>query len=86
MLFAGFDVLITAALTPLGSSHPAAHPGLAAGTDVPGGFPDCWYSGRNGSASNRARTYREVRRARALVIMQFIETMAGIKALQAYRQ
>ena len=33
-----------------------------------------------------AKTYREVRESAALVIVQFVETMTGIKAVQAYRR
>ena len=33
-----------------------------------------------------AKTYREVRDSAALVIVQFVETMTGIKAVQAYRR
>ena len=33
-----------------------------------------------------SKTYREVRESAALVIVQFVETMTGIKAVQAYRR
>jgi ATP-binding cassette subfamily B protein len=33
-----------------------------------------------------AKTYRKVRESAALVIVQFVETMTGIKAVQAYRR
>jgi ABC-type multidrug transport system fused ATPase/permease subunit len=36
--------------------------------------------------SESAKTYREVRESAALVIVQFVETMTGIKAVQAYRR
>ena len=39
-----------------------------------------WFS------SESAKTYREVRESAALVIVQFVETMTGIKAVQAYRR
>ena len=39
-----------------------------------------WFSGAS------ARTYRRVRETSALVIVQFIETMTGIRAVQAYRR
>lgn len=35
---------------------------------------------------NSAREYRRVREASALVIVQFVETMTGIRAVQAYRR
>src|SRR5258705_1379349 len=36
--------------------------------------------------SESAKTYRKVRESAALVIVQFVETMTGIKAVQAYRR
>ena len=39
-----------------------------------------WFS------SESAKTYREVRESAALVIVQFVETMTGIQAVQAYRR
>jgi ATP-binding cassette subfamily B protein len=36
--------------------------------------------------SESSKTYREVRESTATVIVQFVETMAGIKAVQAYRR
>ena len=41
-----------------------------------------WWWFRNESA----KTYRKVRESAALVIVQFVETMTGIKAVQAYRR
>lgn len=39
-----------------------------------------WFAGES------ARTYSRVRESAALVIVQFVETMTGIKAVQAYRR
>ncbi|WP_445163651.1 ABC transporter ATP-binding protein [Mycobacterium sp. Dal123C01] len=84
MLFAGFDCLITAALTPLGVAILLLILDWRLGLMCLAVFPillvlGVWFRLQS------ARTYREVRESTALVIMQFIETMAGIKALQAYR-
>jgi ATP-binding cassette subfamily B protein len=85
MLETGFDSLITAVLTLVGTSV------LLIVLDVPLGlmclaaFPLLvalvwWF--RNESL----KTYRKVRETAALVIVQFVETMTGIKAVQAYRR
>ncbi|OBA64457.1 ABC transporter [Mycobacterium sp. 1100029.7] len=85
MLFAGFDCLITTALTPLGIGILLVVLDWRLGLMCLAVFPillllGAWF--RRQSTS----TYREVRESTALVIMQFIETMGGIKAIQAYRR
>jgi ATP-binding cassette subfamily B protein len=85
MLETGFDSLITAVLTLIGTAI------LLVTLDVPLGlmclaaFPIlvllvAWFR------TESSKTYREVRESAALVIVQFVETMTGIKAVQAYRR
>ncbi|OBA90855.1 ABC transporter [Mycobacteriaceae bacterium 1482268.1] len=85
MLETGFDSLITAVLTLVGTA------GLLVALDVRLGlmcltaFPILvvlvwWFR------EESAKTYRRVRESAALVIVQFVETMTGIKAVQAYRR
>lgn len=85
MLAAGFDRLITAALTPLGIAMLLVALDWQLGLICLAVFPallglGAWFRAES------SKTYREVRESTALVIMQFIESMAGIKTLQAYRQ
>lgn len=85
MLAAGFDCLITAALTPLGIAVLLVVLDWRLGLVCVAVFPvllglGAWFRAES------SKTYREVRESTALVIMQFIESMAGIKTLQAYRQ
>ncbi|HKV18192.1 MAG TPA: ABC transporter ATP-binding protein [Mycobacterium sp.] len=85
MLETGFDSLITAALTLLGTSILLITLDVRLGLMCLVAFPILvalvwWF--RNESA----KTYRRVRESAALVIVQFVETMTGIKAVQAYRR
>ena len=85
MLFSGFDCLITAALTPVGIAILLVVLDWRLGLMCLAVFPillvlAAWFRLQS------ARTYGEVRESTALVIMQFIETMSGIKSLQAYRR
>ncbi|SOJ57089.1 Multidrug efflux ATP-binding/permease protein [Mycobacterium simulans] len=85
MLAAGFDCLITAALTPIGIAVLLVVLDWQLGLMCLAVFPimlalGAWFRAES------SKTYREVRESTALVIMQFIEAMAGIKSLQAYRQ
>ncbi|VBA61260.1 ABC transporter ATP-binding protein [Mycobacterium attenuatum] len=85
MLAAGFDCLITAALTPLGIAVLLVVLDWQLGLICLAVFPillglGAWFRAES------SKTYREVRESTALVIMQFIESMAGIKTVQAYRQ
>lgn len=85
MLAAGFDCLITAALTPIGIGVLLVVLDWQLGLMCLAVFPvllalGAWFRAES------SKTYREVRESTALVIMQFIEAMAGIKSLQAYRQ
>jgi ATP-binding cassette subfamily B protein len=85
MLETGFDSLITAVLTLIGTSILLVTLDVKLGLMCLAAFPVLvalvwWF--RNESA----KTYRKVRESAALVIVQFVETMTGIKAVQAYRR
>src|SRR6476620_9093993 len=85
MLETGFDSLITAVLTLVGTSILLVALDVRLGLMCLAAFPVLvvlvwWFS------SESAKTYREVRESAALVIVQFVETMTGIKAVQAYRR
>ncbi|KUI02468.1 ABC transporter ATP-binding protein [Mycobacterium sp. IS-3022] len=85
MLETGFDSLVTAVLTLFGTAILLVTLDWRLGLMCLGAFPVLivlvwWF--RNESA----RTYRRVRESAALVIVQFVETMTGIKAVQAYRR
>ncbi len=85
MLETGFDSLITAVLTLIGTSILLVTLDVRLGLMCLVAFPVLvalvwWF--RNESA----KTYRKVRENAALVIVQFVETMTGIKAVQAYRR
>ena len=85
MLETGFDSLITAVLTLVGTSVLLVTLDVKLGLMCLAAFPILvalvwWF--RNESA----KTYRKVRESAALVIVQFVETMTGIKAVQAYRR
>jgi ATP-binding cassette subfamily B protein len=85
MLETGFDSLITAVLTLTGTSILLVTLDVRLGLMCLAAFPVLvalvwWF--RNESA----KTYRKVRESAALVIVQFVETMTGIKAVQAYRR
>src|SRR5215208_714327 len=85
MLETGFDSLITAVLTLIGTAILLVTLDVRLGLMCLAAFPLLvalvwWF--RNESA----KTYRRVRESAALVIVQFVETMTGIKAVQAYRR
>ncbi|WP_422744838.1 ABC transporter ATP-binding protein [Mycobacterium sp. WMMD1722] len=85
MLETGFDSLITAVLTLVGTAILLVTLDVKLGLMCLAAFPILvalvwWF--RNESA----KTYRRVRESAALVIVQFVETMTGIKAVQAYRR
>jgi ATP-binding cassette subfamily B protein len=85
MLETGFDGLITAALTLIGTAILLVTLDVRLGLMCLAAFPVLvalvwWF--RNESA----KTYRRVRESAALVIEQFVETMTVIKAVQAYRR
>jgi ATP-binding cassette, subfamily B, bacterial len=85
MLETGFDSLITAALTLFGTAALLLVLDVRLGLMCLGAFPILvvllgWFR------SESSKTYREVRESAALVIVQFVETMTGIKAVQAYRR
>jgi ATP-binding cassette subfamily B protein len=85
MLQTGFDGLITAILTLLGTSVLLVVLDVKLGLMCLCAFPVLvllvwWFR------SQSAKTYKKVRESAALVIVQFVETMTGIKAVQAYRR
>lgn len=85
MLNTGFDSLITAALTLIGVGTLLLVLDFHLGALTLLCFPLLmllvrWFS----KASTR--TYRRVREYAAMVIVQFVETMGGIRAVQAYRR
>lgn len=85
MLENGFDSLVTAVLTLVGTAILLITLDVELGLICLISFPvlvalSAWFR----SASSK--TYREVRESAALVIVQFVETMTGIKAVQAYRR
>ncbi|MET0474839.1 MAG: ABC transporter ATP-binding protein [Mycobacterium sp.] len=85
MLQTGFDGLITAILTLLGTSVLLVVLDVRLGLMCLCAFPILvllvwWFR------TQSAKTYKLVRERAALVIVQFVETMTGIKAVQAYRR
>ncbi|WP_167097825.1 ABC transporter ATP-binding protein [Mycobacterium sp. DL592] len=85
MLETGFDSLITAVLTLFGTAILLVALDVRLGLMCLAAFPVLvalvwWFSAES------AKTYRKVRESAALVIVQFVETMTGIKAVQAYRR
>lgn len=85
MLSTGFDSLITAVLTLGGTAVLLVTLDVRLGLMCLGAFPllvllTAWFRRES------AKTYRTVRERAALVIVQFVETMTGIKAVQAYRR
>lgn len=85
LLVGGFDGLVTAALTMIGVGILLLTLDLELGAVCLLSFPILlwlvrWFS------RNSTRTYRRVRETSALVITHFVETMTGIRAVQAYRR
>ncbi|MEN4477541.1 ABC transporter ATP-binding protein [Mycolicibacterium cosmeticum] len=85
MLATGFDGLITAVLTMCGTAVLLVVLDWRLGLMCLCAFPILvalvmWFR------SESSKTYLKVREAAALVIVQFVETMTGIKAVQAYRR
>lgn len=85
MLETGFDSLITAVLTLFGTAALLVALDWRLGLMCLAAFPILvalvwWFRNESG------KTYRLVRESAALVIVQFVETMTGIKAVQAYRR
>jgi ATP-binding cassette subfamily B protein len=85
MLETGFDSLLTAVLTLTGTAILLVFLDVRLGLMCLVAFPVLvllvrWF------ATESAKTYRKVRESAALVIVQFVETMTGIKAVQAYRR
>jgi ATP-binding cassette subfamily B protein len=85
MLQTGFDGLITAVLTLMGTSVLLVVLDVKLGLMCLCAFPALvvlvwWFR------TQSSKTYLKVRESAALVIVQFVETMTGIKAVQAYRR
>ena len=85
LLAGGFDGLITALLTMIGVAALMISLDLKLGLVCLICFPAMlalvrWFARRS------AVVYRRVRELSALVIVQFVETMTGIRAVQAYRR
>ncbi len=85
MLETGFDSLVTAVLTMFGTAALLVFLDVRLGLMCLAAFPLLvalvwWFAGES------TRNYRRVRESAALVIVQFVETMTGIKAVQAYRR
>ena len=85
MLETGFDSLVTAVLTLFGTAVLLVVLDVRLGLMCLVAVPVLlallrWFSVES------TRTYRTVRESAALVIVQFVETMTGIKAVQAYRR
>ena len=85
MLENGLDSLVTAVLTLFGTAILLLVLDFRLGLVCLAAFPILavlvwWFS------TESAKTYRKVRESAALVIVQFVETMTGIKAVQAYRR
>ncbi len=85
LLANGFDSLITAVLTMVGVGVLLLVLDLKLGAVCLICFPVLMLLVRWFSRAS-SRTYRRVRETSALTIVQFIETMTGIKAVQAYRR
>ncbi|MET0316408.1 MAG: ABC transporter ATP-binding protein, partial [Rhodococcus fascians] len=85
MLQTGFDGLITAVLTLFGTAALLIVLDVKLGLMCLAAFPILvvlvWWFRRETS-----KTYLLVRESAALVIVQFVETMTGIRAVQAYRR
>lgn len=85
MLENGFDSLVTAVLTLFGTAALLVYLDVELGLICLVCFPvlvvlAMWFRRES------SKTYREVRESAALLIVQFVETMTGIKAVQAYRR
>ncbi|SDS80108.1 ABC transporter ATP-binding protein [Microlunatus soli] len=85
MLNGGFDSLIRAVLTLVGVGIMLITMDAKLGIVCLLSFPLLmllvrWFS------VNSSKTYRKVREFSAMVIVQFVETMTGIRAVQAYRR
>ncbi|MEO8815197.1 MAG: ABC transporter ATP-binding protein [Mycobacterium sp.] len=85
MLTSGFDSLVSAALTLVGTAVMLVVLDWRLGSMCLIAFPVLvvlvrWFRAES------AKTYRAVRENAALVIVQFVETMTGVKAVQAYRR
>jgi ABC-type multidrug transport system fused ATPase/permease subunit len=85
MLETGFDSLVTAVLTLTGTAILLVVLDVRLGLMCLAAFPVLVFLVR-WFARESAKTYRRVRESAALVIVQFVETMTGIKAVQAYRR
>ena len=85
LLASGFDSLINAVLTMVGVAVLMLLLDVKLGLVCLLSFPFLFLLARWFSR-NSSQTYRKVRENSALVIVQFVETMTGIRAVQAYRR
>ncbi|HEX8510386.1 MAG TPA: ABC transporter ATP-binding protein [Propionibacteriaceae bacterium] len=85
LLIGGFDGLVKAVLTMVGVGVLLLTLDLKLGAICLLSFPILLLLVRWFSRSS-SRTYRRVREQSALVIVQFVETMTGIRAVEAYRR
>lgn len=85
LLATGFDSLVNALLTMIGVAVLMLLLDVKLGLVCLLSFPFLFVLARWFS-KNSAQTYRKVRENSALVIVQFVETMTGIRAVQAYRR
>lgn len=85
LLANGFDGLITAVLTMVGVGILLLTLDLQLGLVCLVCFPILMFLVRWFSRSS-SKIYRRVREASAMVIVQFVETLTGIQAVQAYRR
>jgi len=85
MLDTGFDGLVTAALTMVGTAIMLLFLDLKLGLVALASFPFLLWLTR-WFRRESARTYRRTRETVAVVIVHFVETMTGIRAVQAFRR
>ena len=86
MLETGFDGLITAALTLVGTAALLLYLDVKLGLVALLVRARSWPGRPTGSARSRPKSYRVTREKVALVIVHFVESMNGIRAVQAFRR
>ena len=86
LLEAGFDGLVTAVLTLVGTAVLLLVLDVQLGAGRAAVVPAPAVASRAGSGASRPMAYRRTRETVALVIVHFVESMAGIRAVQAFRR
>ena len=86
MLGSGFDRLVTAVLTLVGTAVHAARARRPARPRRAAAAPGAACCSRCGSGASPPIAYRRTRETVALVIVHFVESMTGIRAVQAFRR